>query len=609
MTDTTPVKFEDLNLPEEILRAVKKVGYEEASPIQAASIPPLLEGRDILGMAQTGTGKTAAFALPLLAKLDVKIKAPQMLVLAPTRELAIQVAEACQRYASEIKGFHVLPIYGGQDMGTQLRGLRRGVQVVVGTPGRVMDHMRRGSLKLDCLKALVLDEADEMLRMGFIDDVSWVMENCPEKKQVALFSATMPREIQKVTQRYLVDPITIKIKSETATVSSTEQTYMQVRGHEKLETLTRLLEVEPFTGVIIFVRTKNATAEVAEKLEARGYAAAALNGDMSQQLRERAINRLKQQKLDIIVATDVAARGIDVSTVSHVINYDIPYDSEAYVHRIGRTGRAGREGKAVLFITQKEVRMLRTIERAIGQKIDKHRLPSSAEISVQRVEQFKEVIRETMDNQDLTFFNKLISDCAAELEKPVEEVGAALAYLAQKDRPLQVTEEKFEHRPRENNRDSNRDNNRNDRGDRNNRNERNDRNNRTDRNDRGERKERSREEAPVAKRRNRADTSDVPWVNYRLEVGRSHGVRPGDIVGAIANEAGIENDYIGRIDLHDDYSTVDLPEGMPSEVFQHLRKIRIRQQPANFTMNMSQAGDQKGEKFTGNDDKPKHKPR
>ncbi len=550
MTDQ-PLSFAELGLPEPIVKAVAKVGYEQASPIQAASIPPLLEGRDILGMAQTGTGKTAAFALPLLSKLDVKIKQPQLLILAPTRELAIQVAEACSRYAANLKGFHVLPIYGGQEFGGQLRQLKRGAQVVVGTPGRVMDHMRRGTLKLSNIDYCVLDEADEMLRMGFIDDVNWILDNCPDEKQVALFSATMPREIQRVTEQYLNDPVTVKIKAETATVERIEQSYMQVRGHEKLETLTRLLEVEPFTGVIIFVRTKNATAEVAEKLEARGYASAALNGDMSQQLRERAINRLKQQKLDIIVATDVAARGIDVATVSHVINYDIPYDSEAYVHRIGRTGRAGRSGKAVLFITAKETRMLRTIERAIGQKIEKHRLPSSAEISEQRIAQFKEQVQSVLEKETLDFFQKVVSECSDQFERSATEVAAALAYMAQKDRPLQLPEEKPRREPRE---------------------------------PREGREPRERKERKPRQQRGE-DNSDISWINYRLDVGREHGVRPGDIVGAIANEAGIDSEYIGRINLHDDYSTVDLPEGMPKEIFGQLKKMRVRQQPSNFCRN------------------------
>lgn len=574
MTDdtTVPVSFADLGLPKAILEAVAKVGYETASPIQAASIPPLLEGRDLLGMAQTGTGKTAAFALPLLARLDANAKTPQMLILAPTRELAIQVAEACNRYASNLKGFHILPVYGGSDMGGQVRQLKRGVQVVVGTPGRVMDHMRRGTLKLDGLKALVLDEADEMLRMGFIDDINWILESCPEEKQVALFSATMPREIQKVTERYLRNPITVKIKSETATVDSIEQSYVLVKGHEKLETLTRLLEVEEFTGVIIFVRTKNATAEVAEKLEARGYATSALNGDMSQQLRERAINRLKQQKLDIIVATDVAARGIDVSTVSHVINYDIPYDSEAYVHRIGRTGRAGREGKAILFVAPREQRMLRTIERATKQPIAKYKLPSSEEIGEQRVQQFKETIKSVIDNEKLEFFEKLIGECADEFEKSGSEIAAALAFMAQKERPLRLPKDKPQ-RPQE------------DRP----------RRERSERKDRDDRPKRERKPRPEA-------DGDISWIKYRMDVGKKHGVKPGDIVGAIANEAGIDSEYIGRIELQEQVSYVHLPEGMPKEIFQHLKKVRIRQQPINMTQS-------DGDDSSGADKPRKRKPR
>lgn len=564
MTEQTPapVSFSDLGLPKPILDAVAKVGYENASPIQAASIPPLLEGRDLLGMAQTGTGKTAAFALPLLARIDSKSKVTQMLILAPTRELAIQVAEACNRYAAGLPGFQVLPIYGGSDMGGQVRQLKRGAQVVVGTPGRVMDHMRRGTLKLDTLKALVLDEADEMLRMGFIDDINWILESCPEEKQVALFSATMPREIQKVTEQYLNNPVTVKIKSETATVESIEQSYVLVKGHEKLEVLTRLLEVEEFTGVIIFVRTKNATAEVAEKLEARGYASSALNGDMSQQLRERAINRLKSRKLDIIVATDVAARGIDVSSVSHVINYDIPYDSEAYVHRIGRTGRAGRDGKAILFVAPREQRMLKTIERATKQEIAKYQLPSSEDIGEQRVQQFKESIKAVLSNEKLEFFENLINECCDEFEKSGQEIAAALAYMAQKDRPLRLPKDKpaprHEDRPKR------------------------ERSSRDDR-PREDRPRRDRgEDRPKRKPKAEMD-GDIKWVSYRMDVGKKHGVKPGDIVGAIANEAGIDSEFIGRIELQENNSFVDLPEGMPKEIFQHLKKVRIRQQDINFT--------------------------
>lgn len=362
---TETIRFTDLALSEPVLKAIADVGYEQPSPIQAESIPHLLNGDDLLGLAQTGTGKTAAFALPLLTRVDMKLKTPQILVLAPTRELAIQVSEAFQTYAKNIKGFHVLPIYGGQSFDTQLRGLRRGVQVIVGTPGRVMDHLRRKTLDISNLKALVLDEADEMLRMGFIDDVEWILEHTPKERQTALFSATMPKEIRRVTKRYQRDPKEVSIASETRTGENIEQRYWMVSGTNKLDALTRILEVENTDAMIIFVRTKNATVELAEKLEARGYAAAALNGDMNQQLRERTIDRLKNGKLDIVVATDVAARGIDVVRVSHVLNYDIPYDSEAYVHRIGRTGRAGRSGTAILFVAPREKRLLYTDRKSV----------------------------------------------------------------------------------------------------------------------------------------------------------------------------------------------------------------------------------------------------
>ncbi|MGV8835541.1 DEAD/DEAH box helicase, partial [Cellvibrio sp.] len=406
-----PIMFSDLALSEPVMRAIQKVGYEQPSPIQAAAIPVLLAGGDILGMAQTGTGKTAAFALPLLSRIDTKQADPQILVLAPTRELAIQVAEAFQKYASEIPGFHVLPIYGGQDMTSQLRSLKRGAHVVVGTPGRVMDHLRRGSLNLNNLKALVLDEADEMLRMGFIDDVEWILEHTPKTRQTALFSATMPKEIRHVCNNYLNNATEIKIASSQSTDANIEQVYWMVSGTNKLDALTRILEVEPFDGMIIFVRTKTATVELAEKLEARGYSASALNGDMNQQLRERTIERLKTNKLDIVIATDVAARGIDVERVSHVVNYDIPYDSEAYVHRIGRTGRAGRSGKAILFVAPREKRLLYTIEKATKKPITLMELPSGATVTKHRIDQFTQQITDTLQAQaDLSFFNDLLAE-------------------------------------------------------------------------------------------------------------------------------------------------------------------------------------------------------
>ncbi len=573
-----PIMFSDLALSEPVMRAIQKVGYEQPSPIQAAAIPVLLAGGDILGMAQTGTGKTAAFALPLLSRIDIKQTDPQILVLAPTRELAIQVAEAFQKYASEIPGFHVLPIYGGQDMTSQLRQLKRGAHVVVGTPGRVMDHLRRGSLNLNSLKSLVLDEADEMLRMGFIDDVEWILEHTPAERQTALFSATMPREIRKVCDNYLRDAKEIKIASTQSTGENIEQVYWMVSGTNKLDALTRILEVEPFDGMIIFVRTKTATVELAEKLEARGYSASALNGDMNQQLRERAIDRLKTGKLDIVIATDVAARGIDVERVSHVVNYDIPYDSEAYVHRIGRTGRAGRSGKAILFVAPREKRLLYTIEKATKKPITLMELPSGATVTKHRIDQFTAQITTTLAEQpDLSFFNDLLAEYSHKNDVSPEQIASALAYLLQRERPLQV---KFtDVKPERGSRD------RDDRGGR-------------DRDDRGSRDSRdggrdrgSREDRP------RRERSDENMDRYRIEVGRNHEARPGDIVGAIANEAGIESRYIGHIKLHDEFSTVDLPAGMSNDILAKLKKVRVRNRPLEISLDTGpRSGDDFGRK-------------
>jgi ATP-dependent RNA helicase DeaD len=539
--------FSELALSAPVLQAVAEVGYEAPSPIQAESIPPLLAGRDVLGMAQTGTGKTAAFALPLLSRLDPALRAPQILVLAPTRELAIQVAEAMQTYARHLPGFHVLPIYGGQAMDQQLRQLKRGVQVVVGTPGRVQDHLRRNSLRLDQLKAVVLDEADEMLRMGFIDDVDEILKRTPPGRQVALFSATMPEAIRRIAHTHLNDPVEIRIKTQTSTVKSISQRYWLVDGLHKLDALTRILEVEESDALLIFVRTKTATAELAEKLEARGYAAAALNGDMNQAMREKTIERLKSGSLDIVVATDVAARGLDVSRVSHVINYDIPNDTEAYVHRIGRTGRAGRTGDAILFVAPRERRMLRSIERATGQTITQMRLPSRADIVDRRTERFKQSITEALTTQDLAFFQTVVDDYAREQDVPPADIAAALAYLLQRERPLapqlpEPVQKSAERKPA-----------------------------------REPRAERSYGEAPRAKRAPRAESGDDVGAKrcYRIEVGREHGVEPKNIVGAIANEAGVESRYIGPIRIQDEYSTVELPDGMPKEVFSHLQKVWV----------------------------------
>ena len=540
---TENLTFSDLALSPAVLSAVTKVGYEVPSPIQAAAIPALLDGKDIVGLAQTGTGKTAAFALPMLSQVDTTKSHTQILVLAPTRELAIQVAEAFQRYASEMPGFHVLPIYGGQDMRGQLRQLKRGAQVVVGTPGRVMDHLRRGSLDLSKLTNLVLDEADEMLRMGFIDDVSWILEHTPATRQTALFSATMPKEIRRVATTYLRDPEEIRIANESKTGANIEQVYWMVSGTNKLDALTRILEVEPFDAIIMFVRTKTATVELAEKLEARGYSAAAINGDMNQQLRERTIERLKNKKLDILIATDVAARGIDVERVSHVINYDIPYDSEAYVHRIGRTGRAGRSGKAILFVAPREKRLLYSIEKATSQRIEAMKLPSGDTITAARVDQFFQGITDVLESdQDMSFFDELLGNYCREKEIEPEQLAMAMAYLLQKDRPLQVKLADIKPDPIREKRE------------------------RSDRGDRGDRPER------------RSRGPEQGMKRFRIEVGRTHGARPGDIVGAIANEAGLQSRQIGQIKLFDSFSTLDLPEDMAAPMAQKIASIHVRGQ-------------------------------
>jgi ATP-dependent RNA helicase DeaD len=428
--------FAQLALAAPVLQAIHDVGYESPSPIQAESISPLLLGRDLVGQAQTGTGKTAAFALPLLSRLDVALKKPQVLVLTPTRELAIQVAEAMQTYARHLPGFHVAPIYGGQSMTMQLRQLRRGVHAIVGTPGRIMDHLRRKTLCLDTLMAVVLDEADEMLRMGFIDEVEQILSYAPATRQVVLFSATMPNVIRKVAQRHLREPVEIRIKTQTATLSTVTQRYWQVTELHKLDALTRILEIEDFDAAIIFVRTKVATTELAQKLEARGYSCAALNGDMNQSLREKTVEQLRTGALDIVVATDIAARGLDVERISHVVNYDIPCDTETYIHRIGRTGRAGRAGDTILFVTPREKRMLRAIEQATRQSIEPMKLPSRADIANRRIAQFKQTISDTIESEDLQFFEALIGSYQQECETSLSDIAAALAFLAQQERPL-----------------------------------------------------------------------------------------------------------------------------------------------------------------------------
>ena len=569
-TETPSLRFADLGLAESVMAAVAEVGYETPSPIQAATIPALLDGRDVLGQAQTGTGKTAAFALPLLSRLDLKQGKPQVLVLAPTRELAIQVAEAFQRYANKIPGFHVLPIYGGQSYYPQLQALKRGVHVVVGTPGRVIDHLDRGTLDLSELKALVLDEADEMLRMGFIDDVETVLKKVPEQRQVALFSATMPSQIRRIAQTYLRDPVEVTIAAKTTTATNIRQRFWFVSGLHKLDALTRILEAEPYDAMIIFARTKSATDELAEKLQARGLAAAAINGDVQQAQREKTIQQLKDGKLDILVATDVAARGLDVERISHVLNYDIPYDTESYVHRIGRTGRAGRSGEAILFVSPREKNMLRAIERATRQPIAEMQLPTVESVNDARVTRFLSRISETLaldesSGGDLGLYRELVERFEREQNVPAIEVAAALAKLLQGDTPLLLAPDR-KREPQEFRQQREY----------------------VERAERGaERRERPVREhrEPRAEREGAAprpkkdvgprQPPEAGMETFRIEVGHMHGVKPGNIVGAIANEAELDSKYIGRIDIHDDHSILDLPEGMPKPLLMHLKKVRV----------------------------------
>ena len=554
--ETQITSFDAFGLNSKLLKTVVELGYESPSPIQSASIPPLLEGRDILGQAQTGSGKTAAFALPLLSNLNLKQRSPQILVLAPTRELAIQVSEAFQKYAGKLNGFHVVPIYGGQDYRVQFRALDRGVHVVVGTPGRVMDHMRKGSINLDNLQCLVLDEADEMLRMGFIDDVEWVLEQIPTEHQTALFSATMPKQIAKIAKQYLNDPALIKIQDKSATVDTVRQRYWMVSGMHKLDALTRILEVEDTDGILVFARTKIMTTQLADRLEARGFAAQALNGDMPQNLREVTVNKLKEGKLDILIATDVAARGLDVPRISHVINYDVPYDTETYVHRIGRTARAGREGDAILFISPREKRMLHSIEKATRQKIERMDLPSHSMVNEVRVEKFKQKITDTLANgEDNAFFAEIVESYSIEHDVPPVEIAVALANMAQGDSPLILDKNQARLEFNESG------------GDR-------DRGRRRDRKDRGDRGDR-RERRDKKDRKKKSDPVTQGMERFHISVGKAHGVKPASIVQAISDVAGLSDKDIGRIELHDQFSFIELPFGMPKEVFNDLKKTKV----------------------------------
>ena len=538
------VNFNSFGLSDALLKVLEEVGYEVPTAIQEQCITHLLNGHDVIGQAQTGTGKTAAFALPLIDRIDLNNNQVQLLVLVPTRELAIQVSEAIQTYARHLKGFHVLPIYGGQSYDVQLRPLKRGVHAVVGTPGRVMDHLKRGTLKLNSLKALVLDEADEMLKMGFIDDVKWVMEKLPKERQIALFSATMPDVIRRVAEKFLNSPKVVKVKTKTATAQTISQRYWLVGGVHKLDALTRILEVESFDALLIFVRTKTATSNLAEKLSARGFTAEAINGDIAQNQRERIIKQLKNGKIDILIATDVAARGLDVDRISHVVNYDIPQDPESYVHRIGRTGRAGREGKAILFVAPRERRMLKTIERITRQPIDPMLLPSAKIINEQRVNNFKQRITDTLDNQELSIFEELILDYQKEHEIDAFKIASALALMAQGTEPLLLNEKEI---------------------------------NQTSFDEKNKNKISVSIHADSLK-----DNPAIKMRRYRVAVGRKDNIKPGNVLGAIANEAEISSEFIGAIQIFQDFTTVDLPDEMPKETLQILKNTRVFDKKLNI---------------------------
>ena len=527
--------FADLQIHPAVLQAVTEVGYESPSAIQAATIPAMLAGSDVVGLAQTGTGKTAAFAIPILSKIDTGSRATQALVLAPTRELALQVAEAFGRYGAHLPAINVLPIYGGSSYGPQLAGLKRGAQVVVGTPGRVIDHLEKGRLDLSHLDYLVLDEADEMLQMGFAEDVERILADTPEYKQVALFSATMPPAIKKITNKYLHDPVEVTVKAKTATAENITQKFIQVAGPRKLDALTRILEVEEGDAMIVFVRTKQATEEVAERLKARGFAAAAINGDIPQAVRERTITALKDGSIDILVATDVAARGLDVERISHVVNYDIPHDTESYVHRIGRTGRAGRSGTALLFVTPRERHLLRAIEKHTRSKVVEVELPSVDDVNEQRVAKFRDSITDSLNGPGIELFRRLIEDYERDHDVPLADIAAALALQSRNGEEFLMTEPPPEKRK--------------------------------ERADRG-----SRDDGPP--RRKHSTRSDL--ATYRIAVGKRHKVAPGAIVGAIANEGGLHRSDFGHISIRVDHSLVELPAKLPRAVYKKLENTRIQ---------------------------------
>jgi ATP-dependent RNA helicase DeaD len=578
-TASETLNFSDLGLSDAVLKALKDVGYETPSAIQAATIPPLLAGRDVVGLAQTGTGKTAAFALPILSRLDLSQKSPQALVLAPTRELALQVCEAFEKYASHLRGVHVLPVYGGQAYGVQLSALRRGVHIVVGTPGRIMDHLEKGTLDLTQLKYLVLDEADEMLKMGFAEDVETILADTPDDKQVALFSATMPAQIRRISKKYLNDPEEITVAAKTTTSANTTQRYLMVSYPQKVDALTRILEVENFEGMIVFVRTKNETETLAEKLRARGYSAAAISGDVAQAQRERTVNQLKSGKLDILVATDVAARGLDVDRISHVVNFDIPIDTESYVHRIGRTGRAGRSGAAISFVTPRERRLLGAIEKSTRQPLTEMRLPSVEDVNVTRLARFDDAITSALGQSELiTQFRDIVGHYVSHHDVPEADVAAALAVVAQGETPLLLSpEDPRARRDERYGRGETGAGGGSDRGGDNRYGRDSDHRSagggRSDRGDRGGSSDRP-------ERRTRP--SDRSLTTYRIDVGKRHKVEPRQIVGAIANEGGLSREDFGHIKIFPDFSLVDLPADLPRDVVDRLVSTRVSGQLINL---------------------------
>ena len=590
----TPRGFDEMDLAEPILKAVRSAGYDTPSPIQECAIPPILEGKDLLGVAQTGTGKTAAFSLPLLSRMDESVKGAQILVLAPTRELALQVAEAMEGFAENLPKLRVVAVYGGTGYGEQIKEFKRGTQVVVGTPGRVMDHIEKGYLKLDHLQALVLDEADEMLSMGFIDDIKWILEHTPTERQTALFSATMPKPIQRLAENYMQDPVKITIKVKAENSPNIRQRFIKVRQYEKREMMIRLLEIEKFDGLLVFARTKNATMEIAEVLQGKGYPAEPLNGDMPQSLREKTVDRLKRGKINILVATDVAARGLDVDRISHVLNFDAPFDLESYTHRIGRTGRAGREGDAIIFVTGKEVRMLKAIERTLKVPCDEYIFPTLEEMNERREEEFFSQIEEGMKG-DLGDYRKALQRLLEETSKDTLDIAAALAFLAGGKKPLF-----YDSMPKIESKRSRRE-------------------DRRDRRDRGEGKKFS---SGDNDRSERKSFRDDHLQSYRLEVGEYHGAQKGDIVGAIANEVGLDPQHMGKIRMFKDHTFIDLPKDMPPEIFEALKSVWVQGHQMNISIDKGRprpggkggkfrkSFGKGGKKFSkGKDFKKKSKPR